>query len=364
MRSALLAVLTAAFLAAIAVPASAEPLTYGCDPPLPRTAANCAIWHTGAVNLRWTIDPNFAPVPGSNCDTTTVTKDTPGTNVTCAVQDASLTLVQKTVTLRVDQTAPSVTGMTPGRPPDQDGWWNHPVALSFTGTDATSQVKSCDTVNYAGPDGEGATVSGSCTDFAGNSASGSFAINYDATPPTIAPGSSDAKVKQISINWTPSADAVSSRVVRTPGIGNAAASEVYSGPDHSFTDSAVTAGRTYTYSINSSDVAGNIASTTMTVTAKEPPPPRLTWRRVKGADYYNVQLFHNGRKILSAWPHFNRLQLQKQWRYGGRRRSLTAGTYRWYVWPGFGRRSQHRYGKLIKTRRFTISAPGKAASRG
>src|SRR4051794_286597 len=163
-------------------------LTYGCDPPLPRSAANCAVWHTAPVTVRWTIvDPSFAPAPGYTCDSTTQTQDTKGVNVTCAVQSSPSTQVGKTVTLRVDKTPPTVTGFTTSRPPDYNGWWNHPVSLSFTGTDATSGIATCDAFDYAGPDSNGAPVAGACRDAAGNSAVGSFPINYDSTPPALAP---------------------------------------------------------------------------------------------------------------------------------------------------------------------------------
>jgi hypothetical protein len=254
--------------------------------------------------------------------------------------------------------------MSPARPPDHDGWWNHPVAFAFAGTDATSGIAACDTVNYTGPDGDASKVTGSCTDVAGNTASASFPIKYDATPPTVTAGSSDTtKTGEISLNWAPSADAVSSTVVRSPGTGGAPATEVYSGPNRSLTDFGVVGGETYTYTITVSDPAGNVASATMTVNAKGAPlavasriaAPRLDWRSIRGADYYNVQLFRGTQKVLSTWPTRPRLRLRRSWRYLGRRQRLVAGTYRWYVWPGYGRRSRHRYGRLLGTREFTIN---------
>jgi hypothetical protein len=372
LRAALATAIAAAALALVPAAASAD-VTYACTPPASAVAANCAIWHTTPVTLTWGWPAGFVPLVAADCATQTFTVDTAGTDVQCVVSHPPDPPQYATATVRLDQTPPTVTGMSPARPSDHDGWWNHPVAFAFAGTDATSGISACDTVNYAGPDGAAATVTGSCTDVAGNTTARPFPIKYDATPPAVAPGTADAKVGQISLSWTTSPDAVSSSVLRSPGIGGAPVSQVYSGSDRSFTDSGVTGGESYTYTINASDPAGNIATTTMVVKAKAAPQaaasealPRLDWRGVRGADYYNVQLFRNGRKILSAWPHRSQLQLQKVWRYAGKRRTLSPGIYRWYAWPGYGPRSAHRYGKLIMTKRFKVKTPasGQAASRG
>jgi hypothetical protein len=83
-------------------------------------------------------------------------------------------------------------------------------------------------------------------------------------------------------------------------------------------------------------------------------PPLLAWRRVARASYYNVQLYRGRVKVLSAWPTRPRLQLRKRWRYLGRRRTLSRGVYRWYVWPGFGAASKNRYGALLGESTFTV----------
>jgi hypothetical protein len=82
--------------------------------------------------------------------------------------------------------------------------------------------------------------------------------------------------------------------------------------------------------------------------------PRLAWRPVNRATYYNVQLFRGNRKILSSWPRSTHLQLQPRWTFRGRLIRMTPGRYRWYVWPGFGKRSAQRYGRLLVSRRFTV----------
>src|SRR5205823_10452477 len=53
--------------------------------------------------------------------------------------------------LKYDATAPKVTGASPARPPDANGWYNHPVAVDFRGSDETSHVDSCSSATYRGP---------------------------------------------------------------------------------------------------------------------------------------------------------------------------------------------------------------------
>jgi hypothetical protein len=83
-------------------------------------------------------------------------------------------------------------------------------------------------------------------------------------------------------------------------------------------------------------------------------PPRLTWRTVRGGDYYNVQLLKGGQKVLSAWPHGAHLQLRPSWKYRGKRKRLAPGVYHWYVWPGYGLRSARRYGPRLGGSSFQV----------
>jgi hypothetical protein len=368
-------------IAAVGVPsasAAASPPQFACDPPLPRDPSNCSIWHNSPVTLvwRWGIneDPSTA-VAGSDCSTPHVFKaDTAGTKVMCAVRDVtSGDIASDTATIRLDQTPPTVTGFTPDRPPDYNGWWNHPVTLTFTGADATSGILTCDSVAYSGPNVQGGPVSGGCSDAAGNSATGTFAINYDSTPPALAALPSSALRGRNIINWSVGSDAVETRILRSPGIGTAPVSEVYVGSGHTFADPVVKGGTKYTYAVSAADAAGNVASITIAVTAAAIPEavpsvkfnglPRLHWRRVSGADYYNVQLYRGGRKILSSWPRRSQVQLQRRWTYGGHPFRLTPGLYHWYAWPGFGQRSKHRYGKLITDKYFKVAKPANKSSR-
>lgn len=83
-------------------------------------------------------------------------------------------------------------------------------------------------------------------------------------------------------------------------------------------------------------------------------PPLLHWTKVASATYYNVQLYRNGHKIMSVWPHSSVLRLTRDWKYKGVGYRLTAATYQWFVWPGFGALASAHYGNLIGQRTFTI----------
>lgn len=72
-------------------------------------------------------------------------------------------------------------------------------------------------------------------------------------------------------------------------------------------------------------------------------PPTLRWQRVPRARFYNVQVYRDGRKILSRWPRKARFELHWRWKQGDRTVRFRSGVYRWYVWPHY----RTRYGRLI-----------------
>jgi hypothetical protein len=82
-------------------------------------------------------------------------------------------------------------------------------------------------------------------------------------------------------------------------------------------------------------------------------PPLLRWHRVSGARYYNIQVYRNGRKLLTRWPRRARLRLHWSWRHGDHRHRFRSGVYRWYVWP----HRRNRYGRLIVRSWFQAGRP-------
>jgi hypothetical protein len=269
--------------------------------------------------------------------------------------------------LRYDASAPSV-GANPDRQPDVNGWYNHPLSVGFGGSDGTSGIDGCSQASYGGPDNGGASVSGSCTDKAGNSAGASFAFKYDSSPPGLGGLAFTPGNKLLQLRWTAAPDIAGLTITRVSTKKGAAETVIYRGKvAHAFTDKKLTNGVRYRYSIVATDEAGN--STTIAgfsvpsalkprdgerVSPKR--PPLLTWSAVKGATYYNVQMFHGNKKILSIWPKLTKLQLQPRWKYLKSRYKLVPGIYRWYVWPGVGPRSKAKYGKLLGGSTFRVVA--------
>ena len=110
-----------------------------------------------------------------------------------------------TKTFKVDKTVPAVNTVLE-RGADANGWYNHPLAVAFTGTDATSQVATCTSGRYAGPDSAAALIAGSCTDNAGNKAPASFSFKYDSTPPSIFGTTATHGNRSAQISWRKSSD--------------------------------------------------------------------------------------------------------------------------------------------------------------
>jgi hypothetical protein len=134
---------------------------------------------------------------------------------------------------------------------------------------------------------------------------------------------------------------------------------VYRGRGTEFIDTHVFNGRTYKYSVavfddlsRTSPAAGVFALPHgKLVTPRDGTrvrgAPLLRWLPRARATYYNVQLYRNGKKVLSRWPAGPRLQLRTQWRYRGRLYRLRDGRYVWYVFPGFGKKTANRYGNVL-----------------
>ncbi|HSB38738.1 MAG TPA: hypothetical protein VLD13_06585, partial [Gaiellaceae bacterium] len=272
-----------------------------------------------------------------------------------------------TVRFRYDATAPTGLAVSAARPPDHDGWYNHPLGIRWTGVDATAGIAACTSLTYGSPDATGGRLSGRCTDRAGNaSAPLGFGLRYDESPPSLTSLVLRPLDGAVALRWrVTGADALV--LSRAPASGTAASTDVYSGGGGAFTDKSVENYVRYRYTLTASDAAGNIAHRSGFATPRPvlfaPRPgahlrvharPLFAWRPAKRARYYNFQLWRDGTRVGSWWPTANRLRLPSRWQADGDAQRLVAGDYTWYVWPGRGARRLGRYGPLLGKSTFVV----------
>ncbi len=325
-------------------------------------------WYRSAVTVSWSVTWNGTPVSSSGCDPAVrLVADTPGLVLSCRAENSEGTIVAHTRAIKIDQRPPLVTAVRAARTPDSNGWYRSPVAVTWSGTDATSGIASCTTILHSGPDGA-ASLPGTCRDVAGNvSAEAPYPLRYDDTAPDLSAVSAAGGDTVATVRWRASADATVT-VTRDLSRSRSPARTVYQGRAGRFEDVGLRNRARYSYTVTATDAAGNakalraVARTGSRLRGPRPgarvtAPPVLRWNDVSGAAYYNVQLYRGRRKVLSAWPSGPALELQSRWSYGGRRWRLTPGTYRGYVWPGYGERTERRYGRLLGSRRFAVLDP-------
>jgi len=320
----------------------------------PARGADANGWYNHAVDVSFSGSDSVSGV--DSCSSGSYSgPDSASASVSGTCRDKAGNSASASFGLRYDATAPTVSGAAADRAPDRDGWFNHRLTVTYSGTDATSGIASCDAITYEKPDDATASVSGRCRDNAGNaSAAAPFAFKFDSTPPKLAKLAAAPRDGAVALTWTASADVAEVKVLRARGA--AAPLTLYDGRRATgFVDAKAQNGTRYSYAVQALDAAGNVASGRIVATASRPLlAPRqaahvqsgttLRWRPAPKATYYNVQLWLDGRKILTTWPTGTSLRLDR----------LRPGTYAWLVWPGYGARAAHRYGPLLGRSTFVV----------
>ena len=181
-------------------------------------------------------------------------------------------------TLKYDATAP-VSTATPDHQPNSSDWFNAPLTVSFAATDAMSGFDVCDPAkSYSGPDSASTSVSGTCTDKAGNTGSAAYGLKYDATAPqaTATPSRPADKNGWYNHSLTVSFAATDA----TSGLQSCPADTSYSGPDATTT------------SVNGTcfDKAGNggLASLTLKYDSTAPATTATPDRQPNANGWYNA----------------------------------------------------------------------------
>lgn len=202
----------------------------------------------------------------------------------------------------------------------------------------------------------------------GNVSQTTYAWTVDSTPPDAVTGfSARGWDRRVDIRWRKPADPDFSRVrIWRQRVGSSNRSLLAERRTAvSYVDRRVANEIRYRYMIRSFDRAGN-RSGAVEVLARPSAvfsprydalvrrPPLVDWRSVRNASYYNMQLWRNGRKLLSVWPLSSRYRLRASWTFQGRRYSLAPGRFTVYVWPGFGAKAAVRYGPLLGSTSFRV----------
>ncbi|MDQ2969309.1 MAG: HYR domain-containing protein, partial [Actinomycetota bacterium] len=335
--------------------------------------------------------------------------------VTCSTNDGRGNAATATFKVKVVDTTPptlippgdtSVYATTETGSPDSDG----PIKAFIFGSHVGDIADANPIVSADNPQffGVGTTVvKFTAVDASGNKASASAKLTVlpkpapGTTPPPLPPPSDNKPPGPVvnlqakggdgraTFKWTNPTDSdfdhteitrTTSLSFKAVGVGTV----VYSGKGTTFTDKGLQNGVEYRYVIASVDKIGNKAAGVPIVVVpkraflKTPAdgarlkqiPKQFVWVADPKASYYNLQLYLGGtllfqstaaeaKKILSTWTTTPSFVLASPWKWEGRTYTMTKGVYTWYVWPGFGAREAAKYGPLMGSATFQVTATAK-----
>jgi len=220
-------------------------------------AANANGWNNTPVTVTFQCNGGTAPVqcPASQ----TISSQGASQVVAGTATDAAGHTATASVTLNIDETAPTIAAVV-SPAPNANGWNNTlPVTVTFTCSDSLSGIDTCPAAQTIGTAGAGQTVIGIAKDKAGNSATASVNVNVGITAPSIV--ASVAPAPNVN-GWNNSAVTVSFACVAgsAPIVSCTPPQEVNTmGQNQAVVGTAV-------------DAAGNTATATAHVNIDETPP--------------------------------------------------------------------------------------------
>ncbi len=217
-------------------------------------APNANGWNSSDVTVTWNwTDGDGSGVDPDNC-TPTSTSIGQGSAIelkaTCS--DLAGNEGQASTTVKVDKTAPTAS-LSVSPAPNANGWNNSDVTVTWNWTDGDGSgldLSNCTTSTDSSGEGAQITVSGACTDLAGNQGSASTTVRVDKTAPTLAPSVSPNPV-----------------ILGGSATASANASDSLSGIASQSCDPASTSTiGTTSVSCSATDVAGNSSSASASYT--------------------------------------------------------------------------------------------------
>lgn len=162
----------------------APTVTHGLSP-----AANANDWNNADVTVTFYAkddDKGSGVDPSSLTEPVTVSTETPGLEVHGFATDTAGNVGSDKVTVRLDKTAPTISGAVVSGPEGSDGWYVGPVTVRFTCADDRSGIATCPDDVKLTANGPANSATGTATDRAGNTTTTVVAgIKIDQEKPTL-----------------------------------------------------------------------------------------------------------------------------------------------------------------------------------
>lgn len=170
------------------------------------TSPNAKGWYKDDVSIHWTCVDGLSGIVACPANTVVSTEGA-SLSANASVSDKADNSASATVSgIKLDKTAPVVTPtVTPSA--NAYGWRNTDVTVKFNGSDALSEIDTCDPNVTVSSEGATLSASGGCTDNAGNKGTANATFKIDKTAPTISGSPTTAAVNgwynsNVSIAWT------------------------------------------------------------------------------------------------------------------------------------------------------------------
>jgi hypothetical protein len=217
-------------------------------------APNADDWNNSDVTVRFTAKDDDK---GSGVSTVsapvTVSTETSGQVVTGSAKDTAGNAGTDSVTVKLDKTAPAITGTVTAGTLTASGWYNGPVTVTFTCSDALSGVATCPDPAILSANGTN-SASGTGTDKAGNTRSVTVSgIRIDQEKPTLTAADVNVQGGTYTLGSTPTASCTA-----TDSFSGVASCTV------TVTGSTPNGVGTWTYTATAVDRAGNTTTITGT----------------------------------------------------------------------------------------------------
>jgi hypothetical protein len=167
------------------IPPAPTDTTAPTDNPVVTPAPNGAGWNNSNVTVNWNWTDSRSGIDPNNCTQSSTSAGEGAITLTSTCKDLAGNSASDTRTVHVDTTAPTDNPVvTPA--PNGAGWNNSNVTVNWNWTDSRSGIDPNNCTQSSTSAGEGAiTLTSTCKDLAGNSASDTRTVHVDTTAPVV-----------------------------------------------------------------------------------------------------------------------------------------------------------------------------------